>query len=150
MFTVDIVNMTQTLQHPYQPQWREEPPPLPPQLRVLSLLRPALLLQAAMSISLFLGTIPLSGLNPLALALLVPVGIFIVVAVRVAHDPSRRRSVRWLRRLEKVWIVHFVLNLLLAAFVAGMWLNPTQFVTGLLYPFWILKMTKEYTNVVPH
>ena len=68
MFTVDIVNMTQTLQHPYQPQWREEPPPVPD----LSLLRPALLLQAAMSISLFLGTIPLSGLNPLALLLLLP------------------------------------------------------------------------------
>ena len=144
MFTVDTVNMTQTLQHPYQPQWREEPPPLPD----FSLLRPALLLQAAMSISLFLGTIPLSGLNPLALLLLLPLGLFVVLAIRVAKDPNRRRALRWLRRFEKVWIVHFAANLLLAALAASMWLNPTQFVTGLLYPLWILKMTKEYANVV--
>lgn len=122
----------------------------PPFLADVSLLRPALQLQAAMSISLMLGTIPLSGLNPLAGLTLLPVAVFAAAALRVAKDPTRERSMCWLRRLEKIWIVHFVVNLLLAVFLAGMWLNPTQVVTGLLYPLWILKMTKEYVNVVPH
>lgn len=144
MTRADGVVMTQTLELQHPEQVVVEPPPLPQ----ISLLRPALLLHAATAISLAVGTIPLSGLNPFVTTLFVPVGAFVVAAVRVAKDPTRFRSVRWLRRLEKVWIAHFVVNFAIAAFVAGMWLNPTQFLTGLILPLWILKMTKEYTHVV--
>jgi len=125
-----------------------EPPPLP--IGAGPLLRPALLLQAAISIPLLVATIPLSGLNPAGWVFLVPSLAFVVLTLRVAKDPARSRAVKWLRRFEKAWILHAVANLLLAYLSAGIWLNPTQMLAGFVLPIWILRMTKEYRRVVSH
>ena len=125
-----------------------EPPPLP--LGADPLLRAALLVQAAIAIPLMVVSIPLSGLNPGAWVFILPSLAFVVLTLRVAKNPARSRAVKWLRRFEKAWIFHAVANLLLALFSAGMWLNPTQILTGFVLPIWILRMTKEYRRVVSH
>ena len=125
-----------------------EPPPLP--MGANPLLRAALLVQAAIAIPLMVASIPLSGLNPGAWVFILPSLAFLVLALRVATNPALQGATKWLRRFEKAWIFHAAANLLLALVSAGMWLNPTQMLTGFVLPIWILRMTKEYRRVVSH